>query len=460
MAVTRREYNLGAYWNSNDLLDVLETALADVGFHSATQSGTILTFTNTSGTGISGERGKRYLVKQSATSGSGLYATFDVLRNSTTGAVSTVTLVNGGKGYANSNTITISGADIGGVSPTDNITVTVSTVSGNQGSTTTWYDKDTANPYTWGVCCVTNDETKKMGQTFYSFFIAANPSFTPILYIRSGAGFQSTTNVFTGVSGLDWFSTAIPNSTTQQHFSQVIARSNSTPLRLITLQSGVDPNFVVFQFSDIEKYGDVFRDPFILSKYNTATQPWSLDDCFTGSVYSVGKVNQTSTADCQVFFTTPLAPIGKRQGEYGYAPSLQGTYANYRGLWGIYESVYGRRISGINLFSQGIYNRTIHDGAHESLEYNPVITGLPICNLMLPAPYYIPEDFGITEIVGTNTIAHRDIIKVGDTTEWRVLQYANNQESVALAFTNQVNAKLPSLAPFMTSIAFVAKVTD
>lgn len=166
MAVTRREYNLSPYWNSNELLDVLQTALADVGFHAPTQSGTILTFTNTAGTTILGQKGRRYLVKQSATSGSGLYATFDVLRNAATGAVASVTLVNGGKSYAGTNTITIAGADIGGTTPTDNITITVSTVSGAQGSTTTWYDKDTASPYTWGVCCVNNDETKKMGQTY------------------------------------------------------------------------------------------------------------------------------------------------------------------------------------------------------------------------------------------------------------------------------------------------------
>jgi hypothetical protein len=461
MAVTKREYNLSAYWNSNDLLDVLETALADVGFHAATQSGTILTFTNTSGTAISGQRGRRYLVKQSSTNGSGQYATFDILRNSTTGAVSAVTLVNGGKNYAATNTITIAGADIGGVTPTDNITITVSTVSGNQGSTTTWYDKDTSSPYTWGVCCVNNNETKKMGQTYYSFHIPANPTFNAQLYIRSGAGFQSTTNVFNGVSGLDWFSTASPVTTTQQSFSQVIARSNSTPIRLVTFQSGIDTNFVVFQFSDVDKYGDVFRDPFILSKYNTATQPWDLDDCFTGGIYSIGKLNQTSTSDCQIYSTIALAPVGKRQAEYGYAPCTQGTYANYRGLWGIYESVYGRRVSSVALFAQGIYNRTLHDGTHDTLEYNPVITGIPICNTMLPVPFYMPSDFGITEVAGTNTIAHRDIIRTGSTAQWRVLQYANNQESVAVTFATQVNAtKTPNLTPSNSSIAFVCRVVD
>jgi len=71
MAVTKREYTIAAYWNSNDVLDTLQTALADVGYHAAAQTGTILTFTNTAGTTLSGQKGFRYLVKQSATSGSG-----------------------------------------------------------------------------------------------------------------------------------------------------------------------------------------------------------------------------------------------------------------------------------------------------------------------------------------------------------------------------------------------------
>jgi hypothetical protein len=46
--------------------------------------------------------------------------------------------------------------------------------------------------------------------------------------------------------------------------------------------------------------------------------------------------------------------------------------------------------------------------------------------------------------VGTNTISYRDIIDVGATTEWKVLQYANNV----------------SVVTYNSSMAFVAKITD
>lgn len=443
MAVTRREYNISSFWNSNDILDVLETALADLGFHAAAQSGTILTFTNTAGTTIAAERGKRYLVTQSATSGSGQYCTFDIVRNPATGAVATVTLVNGGINYANSNTITIAGADIGGTTPTDNITITVSTVSGSQGTTSTWYDKDTASPYTWGVCCVNNDITKKMGQTYYSFYTPSSPTFNPTLYIKSGCGFQSTTNVFNGVSTLDYLNNA-PGNVTSPIFAITFARTNTTPLRLVTFQSGIDPDFAIFQFSDIEKYGDVYRDPFFLSKYNTNTQPWSLDDCFTGGVYQMAKTMVSNTADANVNITLLAGSLPKRAGEWGYAG---GTGTGTRNTIGYYESLFGRRMLGsttaINTTYPVIYQRTWMD-LIQLVEYNPVITGLPICNAMLPVPYYIPADFGVVEVIGTNTTSHGDLIKIGSTTTWRVVQYANNQSAVT----------------YNSCIAFVCKTVD
>jgi hypothetical protein len=282
-----------------------------------------------------------------------------------------------------------------------------------------------------------------MGQTFYSFHIPANPGLGPILYIKSGAGFQSTTNVFTGVSTLDFINNA--PTTLSPVLAQTFARTNTTPLRLVTFQSGIDPNFVVFQFSDVLEYGDVFRDPFILSKYNTGTQPWDLDDCFTGAVYSINKTQVSNTVDSNINFSTTGLALPKRCGEWAYAG---GTGTGARTIIGVYESIFGRRLLGgttaiTNSFPV-IYQRTSMDLATTSLKYNPVITGLPIVNTMVPVPYFIPADFGITEVIGTNTIAHRDIIEVGATTQWRVIQYANNLAAPT----------------YNSAIAFVGKIVD
>lgn len=201
----------------------------------------------------------------------------------------------------------------------------------------------------------------------------------------------------------------------------------------------------MFQFSDVEKYGDVFRDPFFLSKYNTQTQPWSLDDLFTGGVYSIGKSMATNTADCNIFITLIGANLPKRAAEWGYAG---GTGTGARNIVGYYESVFGKRMLGsttaANVVYPTIYLRSSLDLIHSSLDYSPIITGLPICNVLVPVPYYLPADFGITEVIGTNIISHRDLISVGSITKWRVLQYANNQ-----------NAQT-----YNSSIAFLCKVVD
>jgi hypothetical protein len=49
--------------------------------------------------------------------------------------------------------------------------------------------------------------------------------------------------------------------------------------------------------------------------------------------------------------------------------------------------------------------------------------------LMVPCPYFIPADFGITEIIATNSLEYGDLISVGATTKWKILQYGNNQNA-------------------------------
>jgi len=437
MAVTVRNYTISPPWNSDDVLNAIETALGDIGYHTAAQTGTILTFTNSTGTTIAGAKGNRYLVKQSSTSGSGSAAVFDIVRNTTSGAIGTVTLVNGGVNYAASNTLTIAGTAIGGTSPTDDLTITASTVSGSQGTTTTWYDKESATPYTWGVCCVTNNATKKMGETFYSFFTPAAPAQNPVLYIRSGPGFQSNTNVFNGVSGLDYYSSNVPNSTTLGQIALTLATSNRVTLKLKLYQSGIDPNFVIWSFyEDSGVSGSIYRTPFFLSKFETAYQPWSLDDCFTGSAYLIGST-AINTYDAAVSTQTSIGFSGKRQGEWGY---LGNQSATARFLIGYYESIIGKRITGANATNCSIYNRSIYDYMQNSVDYNPIITGLPICHIYVPCPYFIPADFGVMELTATNNLSYGDTVTNSGAT-WTVVQYSNNYT-------------------YNTGMAFLAKTAD
>jgi hypothetical protein len=182
-----------------------------------------------------------------------------------------------------------------------------------------------------------------------------------------------------------------------------------------------------------------------LSKYDSATQPWSLEDCYTGGIYAIIKAQASSTYDANIAIWTAGATMGKRQGEWGYA-NAQGSYAtNPFPLVGYYETIYGKRFNGGTTQQfPCVYQRSLIDATHTSLTYNPVITGLPINNIMVPVPYFLPADFGITEVLTSNAISYGDKISSGTTTRHTVLQCANNQNSPT----------------YNAAIAFVAKTTD
>ena len=97
---------------------------AMVGAPDKTINGIIATF-NSSGASANGT-GSYARVMQNSTSGSGYGAVFSV---SFSNNIYTVTVVNGGQDYAVSDTITISGSVIGGISATNDLTITVATLS-------------------------------------------------------------------------------------------------------------------------------------------------------------------------------------------------------------------------------------------------------------------------------------------------------------------------------------------
>jgi len=90
--------------------------------------GAVLTFDVAA---INSEAGKTYSgVEGTPVGGSGSNITFNVVRDGT-GAVSSATINVGGIGYAVNDSITIAGNLIGGSAPTDNITITINTVTPN-----------------------------------------------------------------------------------------------------------------------------------------------------------------------------------------------------------------------------------------------------------------------------------------------------------------------------------------
>lgn len=432
MAVTTREYAITQATPAN-IITALETALADLGWHAPVTNGYILTFTNTAGTTLASKANERYLVKQSATNGSGSGAVFDVLR-SQTGAISAVTLVTGGSGYAATNTITIDGADIGGVTSTDNITVTVSTIANSNGSTTTFFDKDiTTSPLTsaWSIAKVINASNKKLGTTFWNFFVGVTTAahqpvggVTPILYIRGGTGFNPSTNVYQGVSAYDFFSSTAPNQTGVYSVAITLASTTLVPLTLRVRQSGVDANFATFSFFE----GNNNRNNFFMANYNNSLQPWDLDDVFLGGVYELFASPAFNTSDCGINFRTRLSGLPKRMAESGY-----GNYFQVNATTIAYTNTFYRTSSGNRQLGSPVaayddimfYVRSKGD-IQSSVTNMAIFKNVPICPAFAPVPYYLPNDFILAEIpFGNANIG--DVLEVSESEKYTVIQFVANQ---------------------------------
>ena len=89
----------------------------------------------TSSTTIAGQANQTY-TSVAATGGTGSGARFNVTRNgSGTVLLAAITIASAGTGYTNGDSLTIAGATVGGVTPTDNIVITVSLTNAIGGST-------------------------------------------------------------------------------------------------------------------------------------------------------------------------------------------------------------------------------------------------------------------------------------------------------------------------------------
>ena len=404
MAVTTRDYSISMATPAA-AINALETALSDLGWHSAVTNGYVLTFTNTAGTTLAGQANMRYLVKQTSTSGTGTGAVFDVLR-SPTGAVLAVTLVTGGSGYAATNTITISGADIGGVVTTDNIVVTVSTIASSAGSTSTFFKKDvTTAPTTaaWGVAKVANNAAKKLGYTFWCFYAAPTTAVqlpvggaVPTLYIRAFSGFNPTANTAQGVAVLDYVSSNVPNQTVIYNTAIRYASTTNASITLRTRQSAVDTGFSSFAFFE----GNNNRNPFFISKYDNSIQPWNLDDVFLGGSYEVFANPTFTTTDAGINNRIRLTNMPKRMAEAGYSSYYQTVAATVA-----YSNTFFRTSSGsraevtpsIVYDDVCFYSRAVND-IQSNVSTQAVFKNIPISASYAPVPYYLPVDFVLIEI--------------------------------------------------------------
>lgn len=311
------------------------------------------------------------------------------------------------------------------------------TFSATPGANVKWFAVDnytSPTTYGWSVAKIKNANSGKLRNTFWAFYVGFNTALynSVILYIKPMTGFNPVTNVSQGVSNLDWFSAAGVTSVAGSLAFFTVASSPFVSTTLRVRKSGVDTNFATFSFFE----GNNTRSPFFISKYNTATQPWSLDDVFLGGCYEIFQSQAFNTLDTGIVFRLRMNGIPKRMAEAGYGNYNLAAAAVYTNTF--YRTTTGNRLAATPTAAYddvALYSRQYGDIQTSVTTNYPIYKNIPINPHFLPVPYYLPEDFVLVELPWMNA-AIGDTVTVSGSEIYTIIQVASNQvtlTSLALA---------------------------
>ena len=235
-------------------------------------------------------------------------------------------------------------------------------------------------------------------------------------------------------------------ATSRDSYAIETGNNTSYQLDLNVFRSGIDPNFAVLSFraptlSATNINGNTFGT-FFLHKFTTSV--WDLDNLFLGGHTQILRETNTSSNEPYINFRTFLNGTydggnyswGAAGGaEYGYAKVNVSTqydratqyletvyncvthpYDSDGALWSYNQAAifpYYRNQSNLPE-KNGLVNATNASGTQlgSVADSNAVIKGLPICAVMMPQPYYLPDDFVMIQFYYGSVNAN---IQQGDT---------------------------------------------
>jgi len=452
MAITTTTISKAAGWASTDVILQLEEAFTWLGWHGSRISGIVTGF-QWSGGGDINTSATYEEVYQSTTSGIGTNASFFIGR-SPGGTINEIYVNRSGVGYTNGEYLTISAESIGGSgNGAVAIGITVFVDGGaspvGYGTTNSFFDKDVTagSTYPWGVLKLDVDSNKKFGTTYRGMQVSG----TTIL-VKNGSGFvPSNTSItgnggnyyghrFSGVSGLDVAVNEIavfyryvnnsPQSYNQSSFT--FASSNAYQLDLNVFRSSIDPDFAVFSYkhptlSSTNITGNTYQT-FII--HNFTSYLYNLDQLFLGGTTYI------SPSGTSLIFQTYVNGTSSdtiRTAEFGHVNdssvgSKSATYTSSAyptSSTDAHITPYFRRPS--NSTGKGVYGQgTLSSNAY----FNAVIKGIPINPLLVPSPYYIPDDFVLIDFeynIPSANIQQGDTITISGSEVYTVITGAYNQ---------------------------------
>jgi hypothetical protein len=301
------------------------------------------------------------------------------------------------------------------------------TFRASSGATVDWMqlDNHTApQTYAWAIAKIRNSNDR-LGATFWHFYVGYNTVLYNGVFLQARplSGWNFTSTVAQGVSNLDWIGLNTPVSTVSPHASMVVASSPYVATKLRTRQSALDTNFVTFSFVE----GNNTRSPFFISKYNSASQPWTnYNDVFLGGITEIFQTPLFNTSDAGIQFRQRMS-LPKRVAEAGY-----GNYNIANTI--VFTNTFFRTVTGNRTITTpvaiyddlALYSRQTGDVQTSVTTTIPVYKTLPINPHFVPVPYYLPDDFVLVEIPWGNP-SIGDTITVSPSEVYTIIQVATNQ---------------------------------
>lgn len=431
--------------------------------------------------------------------------------NSLPGLVNNIRITSIGSGWGQNETFTIPGSAIGGVDGTNDILVGVNSLTAGQqtagtgvcsllvtnyGAGSNMYQKSGSGHF--AVLKNINDAAKTYGTTYYGFGMDTTKLYR--MYFSSGMSWQTlnrrgTNNTainatreygyYYGEPGLDYQENYnYINVNDNSYFTYIDFASTSTPtayplaIRTYKAQSPQDTNFAIIQFTQTINNVIIPYATFSLHKGPlVGANVWDLNHVWNGGYNNYYSTTRAIITQSRVFAYNyyysddvvkeiPTYDTMAREANYGYFRNGSGyttnafltstyvcnidTYNSATNIVTYYRnSTYDKYYSSYNSYS--FNNSNVADrikSVSASANYYKPMKGLPICNNMMPCPYYLPDDYvmlqvatspGLTEFRPGDTVTVSagevyEIILAGYETQQNGLDNIDSNQSMGMLF--------------------------
>ena len=402
------------------------------------------------------------------------------------GRVKSVHVLNSTDGWSGTPTFTISGTDIGGVTPGNDVKFgtntdesatdvgdgTCSLVFTDYGAGTSFYQKSATGDY--AVLKLVHDAAKKWGTTYWVF--APNQTNPYQIQIFGGA-YWETQNCWgttatpdnTSRNDYDWkglygfmdgiysgnthWSYYINPEDTQTYYYRPYFATSSQPtdykLRLKYWKpvAPMDTSFAVIQFLQVvnDQPTEYFTFSLPTNGFGATSPGVDLDHLYLGHIieYDAAWSANNPSRSIDIELRTPgyeystnhpgFEPANTAslvmESCYGYVRNTGSSYARARDRWqaNIHtDNDYGSK--GILQY----YRNHVYDKTDSSMDYYRPIKGIPLMNCFAPCPYYLPDDFVIIQIASTpglTAYTTGDTITISGSEKYEII-VANVENSV------------------------------